>query len=289
MVTKLSLGEWHMIAGPRATELMLSPIGVCIYCARSQADGVILEDEHIVPDGIGGDLILPKASCRTCAEKINLWEQEVQKRYLGVTRDAAGVKSRKRRGRNAESRRRYRAVAASVPEGGDPREERGPQITDPSDLPRMILVETTKGPPELLGGKIPGNGICLATAWDMAHGPTECTVDFWARGGDFLRLLAKISHGFAVATLGVGGFSPFLTDIILMHDHKPDDLWKFIGQTSLQSGTFLHRIRVVPEVVAIPSEGGLEVSFKQVIVADLQLFANFSAPRYAVVVGTLKR
>jgi hypothetical protein len=285
----LILGQWHVIAGPGAPERRLAPVGACIYCRQAEAEGNALEDEHIIPDGIGGDLILPKASCRPRAVRINRWEQEAQKGNLGITRDAVGVKSRKRRGRNGESAPRYRAVAASIPEGANPTLPIGPLITDAAELPRMAIMEITKGPPEILFGKIPGNGIQPLLVLDKTHGPRQVAVEFRTRTGDFLRLLAKIAHGMAAATIGIEAFSPFLTDIVLMNDHRLDDLWKYIGGGTTQiKEDFLHQVRLRREIIGIRSDSGLSLTFTEVIVADIRLFATFSALQYLVVVGTAK-
>src|SRR3712207_8495388 len=45
------------------------PVGRCIYCdaeryAPDSARG--LAEEHIIPYGLNGDLVLPEASCRRC-------------------------------------------------------------------------------------------------------------------------------------------------------------------------------------------------------------------------------
>lgn len=42
------------------------PVDRCIYCGDREVEGG-LTDEHIVPQSIGGALILPRSSCRECA------------------------------------------------------------------------------------------------------------------------------------------------------------------------------------------------------------------------------
>jgi hypothetical protein len=44
------------------------PAGACIYCGSRNSMGASpLSVEHIVPVGLGGELILPRASCENCA------------------------------------------------------------------------------------------------------------------------------------------------------------------------------------------------------------------------------
>jgi len=47
-----------------ASPRVYPPVGCCIYCGTAAGE---LTKEHIVPLGLGGNLILPKASCRVCA------------------------------------------------------------------------------------------------------------------------------------------------------------------------------------------------------------------------------
>jgi len=42
------------------------PVGRCIYCPNDP-----ISDEHVVPDGLGGNKILKAASCKTCQDEIN--------------------------------------------------------------------------------------------------------------------------------------------------------------------------------------------------------------------------
>jgi hypothetical protein len=38
-----------------------SPVGKCIYCGKVETAQHRLTDEHILPSGLGGDLLLPKS------------------------------------------------------------------------------------------------------------------------------------------------------------------------------------------------------------------------------------
>jgi hypothetical protein len=260
---------------------------MCIYCRQTEADGLVLEDEHIIPDGIGGDLILPKASCRHCAEKVNGWEQRVQTRNLGATRAGAGLKSRKRRGRKEKADRLYRMVWGLLEPDGT---GGGAPIEDPSDFPQIVISEVTKGRPELLGGKIPGNAIHPHLAYSRDRGGTPLSVAVETKGGDFLRLIAKIAHGFAVASVGIDSFSPFLTSIILEEGYEAPDLWKFIGGLrGPQINDELHRVRLESEVVGLRSASGLATKLTVVLVAKIQLFVSYQAPLYEVAVGVDRR
>jgi hypothetical protein len=43
---------------------VFSPVGFCIYCGAQDKLG----EEHVIPFGLGGNLILPAASCRQCSD-----------------------------------------------------------------------------------------------------------------------------------------------------------------------------------------------------------------------------
>src|SRR5580704_808673 len=45
---------------------IFGPVGRCIYCFATDCD---LGDEHVIPQALGGNIILRSASCRNC-EKI---------------------------------------------------------------------------------------------------------------------------------------------------------------------------------------------------------------------------
>ena len=42
---------------------VFAPVGRCIYCGAGECD---LGDEHIIPQALGGNMILPAACCRDC-------------------------------------------------------------------------------------------------------------------------------------------------------------------------------------------------------------------------------
>jgi HNH endonuclease len=256
-------------------------VGACIYCGKGRPE-VSLEDEHIIPDGIGGNIILPKSSCRACAEKINRWEQRVQKRNLGAARDASGVRSRKRRGKRPQGRPLYLASEGTYTP--DDESTLGPEIVDASKLPNVIFAETTLGRPELLVGEIPGNGIKISVVGLLDRDVTSGSLQLRLMGGDFLRLVAKIAHGFACASLGRDAFAPFLTRQIL--GENCGTLYTFIGSRTGAVHEELHRVRIGEEFASASTLATLSVIFDVVFVVEVQLFASLGGPIYEVVVGS---
>ena len=59
------------------------PVGYCIYCGTSEQE---LSKEHILPRSLGGNLILPQASCERCACIIGKFEQTCARFMFGPYR-----------------------------------------------------------------------------------------------------------------------------------------------------------------------------------------------------------
>jgi hypothetical protein len=68
-------------------------VGSCIYCSATDN----LSDEHIVPYGLGGRYVLPKASCPRCAKVTSRIERDCLRTMFGDLRASLNIKGRKRR------------------------------------------------------------------------------------------------------------------------------------------------------------------------------------------------
>ena len=59
------------------------PVGCCIYCGGDGGKEGRLDSEHIIPKGLQGAFILPRASCIPCARKTSAFETTcLQKTYI---------------------------------------------------------------------------------------------------------------------------------------------------------------------------------------------------------------
>jgi hypothetical protein len=81
---------WENIQGRR-----YPPVGKCIYCG-SDGGAKGLSDEHMVPFSLGGDAILPKASCAACATETSKIELYLARHIFYGLRSHVGAPSRKR-------------------------------------------------------------------------------------------------------------------------------------------------------------------------------------------------
>jgi hypothetical protein len=72
--------------------------GRCIYCLTPMPESKLTE-EHVIPKGLGGTLVLLNGSCTTCQRNIHRIETHVIRRYFGITRELTGINSGRRRGK----------------------------------------------------------------------------------------------------------------------------------------------------------------------------------------------
>ncbi|WP_148293026.1 HNH endonuclease [Comamonas sp. B-9] len=71
-------------------------VGECIYCGSTDN----LTDEHVVPYGINGDMLLPKSSCLACNKITSKFEQIILKGIMQDARNVGGLKTRNKKSRS---------------------------------------------------------------------------------------------------------------------------------------------------------------------------------------------
>jgi hypothetical protein len=89
-------------------------------------------------------------------------------------------------------------------------------------------------------------------------------------------MLAKISHSYAAARLGLNGFTPLLLDHILRTEGYP---WHFVGgrDGDVPTSNALHEI----------GHEEYEAKGRRYLLVRVRLFAHLGAPDYFVVTGEL--
>ena len=189
-------------------------VGCCIYCGETEPDGIRFGHEHIIPEGLAGLLILKEASCRRCEAIINRFETRVVRETFAAARTHLNIRSKKRRPR-----------PKSLPLGFG-LHENGKFTWREIDLAAhpftygLPLFEA----PEMLGGRPVPDGEYLVSGIGnyMEPGALQKLAASGASGAftpfrpdDIARFVAKVSHAFAVARLGLGAFEPLLCDFIL--------------------------------------------------------------------------
>lgn len=243
------------------------PVGRCIYCKTEDSD---LRREHIIPFGLGGNAVLPRASCRKCEAVTGRTEQIVLRGMLGPLRLRLDLPTRNKKDR--PTRLNLEVVG---PDGKTETEN-----VDVRHYPQYLSTFVMP-PPGILEGKSPGTTITITPRMitSQSHGSidpkwrTSLVVQPWP----FLRMLAKIAHAFAVAELGwrqFETFTPLLNEIIL---ETSSQVSHFIGCISDARGA--------PHELHWLSGQSVVQTDTEYLVVDICLFASMRAPVFRAIVG----
>jgi HNH endonuclease len=173
-------------------------IGRCIYCGSTNQ----LSDEHVLPYGLGGALVLKKASCRDCSKVTAALEERLLRGHWWSYRLLLGIKTRSGAYPN------YRPVKL-VPLAGEKR----PAHILSADYPIVVFLDFD--PPAVLSGEIRPETPCAKAMCfkQIGNSPTRALVDGSMRNllpwekieypanfesSDLLRFIAKVAHAYAI-------------------------------------------------------------------------------------------
>lgn len=262
---------------PRAPKFEYPPVNQCIYCGNSKHK---LTDEHIVPFGLNGNLVLPKSSCTKCAEITSKVELRVLRGFLDVGRRAMGVSSRHKK-RNKSSTAPVKFIVGQTRVDGEMPVEGG--------FHTMHLPIFTA--PLALGGKAKDNNpagievagidtLHIGNAIDsvkknLATGiEIESKLDIWS----FIRMLAKIAYSYYVAEKGVfpQEENPILPIALQQHNNAKQWIGCLEGHplTKPESNA-LHLM----DIIEVTGEDNSVCS-----VVRIKLFSVKAGPTYSVIV-----
>lgn len=263
------------------------PVGVCIYCGASlyrPNSDQRLSDEHVVPEGLGGNLILPESSCESCAKITTTIEGSVLRSVLWVPRKHLNIRGKKRR-RNADE-----SFGLTTFVGGKEVQLNLPLDAHPSILLllRLLPPGIVEGRPEMSSG---------ATGFWIHEVRSE--VDRYMRQKGmphfatpaidsvrFCQLLGKIAHAYAAAEVGLGNFEAMLPRQLVLRQIGPQENW--CGCYQLVGGDSGRLFDPAPALHQIG--WGLYDHFDKVyLVVSIRLFARLGAPAYHVIAGTVSR
>jgi hypothetical protein len=263
------------------------PIGRCIYGEGKEHRGKLTE-EHIVPFGIAGDsTVLPASSCRSCAKITGKVEQRCLREMLGHFRIAIGSPTRrpKERPKNVEIKTgHFNKEATEV--------ENVQTITIfPTEI--IVLPMFTFPGAGLLESRSPAADVEFQLSLFRLENQLE---DFSRKHGailspalypvEFVRMIAKIAHSYAVAELGPDGFRPYLLDLILGRIPDLNSCLQWIGcepKAPPPSGD-LFSIRW-DKCFFEKNDAAAGSPKKQLLMVQFRLFPFFNTPLYHVVVG----
>lgn len=252
--------------------IRLKPVFTCIYCG---SNGNNLSDEHIMPFGLNGDRILPKASCANCSKVTCKIENACLRQYFGNIRNKLRMKTRNKK-------QRSNFITAYKNENNGSQSE---IILPIDDYPAVFFLPRLKpafsaqryiefrdpsafrtgfvyyGPPHDKFAEIL-----------QSHGAT--TVDIGKFNIDiFSRMLAKIAHGYCVAEFGYDNVKSYVLDFII-NDHGHFSNWvggqiNEFGEIENQSANINH----------IHNKNTKE------IIVFIQFFSHFGSLTYHVCAG----
>lgn len=270
----------HMLTNilPAQTSFTYAQLDRCIYC--DSTDG--LSDEHIIPYGLGGRLVLPKASCSACSKITSAFEGTCLRTMFGPLRMLYDLPTRRKADRPSTLPLKVKRSA---------NDDWTELMVDREEYPFLVLFPHLSGPTLLTGRAVNEQGAKAGRFWIrgasestgfMPHLETLCqklgvhsvmpTAE--ARVEEFCLMLAKIAHAFAVAECREELVEPMLPRMILERDFsRRAQLMgsiKLLGRDDPRSR--LHDITIIDN-----EEGWVSVV--------VQLLAPMDTPTYLVHVG----
>jgi len=249
-------------------------VGECIYCGGVND----LRDEHIVPFGLGGNLILPEASCGACARITADFERIVLRGPLRAVRVSQGI----------QSRRKHRGAPTMLPPelrfGDQWRTVKLPYERHPLIAQFLLLDPPGYFTPDAYDGDIRVRGHA-AYGWGpdpkdvaKAHGAADLRITQSYAPGAFARMIAKIGYAMAVANRAVelAEGRPEVVGAILGASGKIGH-WVGLEDEPLERtpSRILHMVRIIHDTA------------RGVLLARVQVLSNSGTPTYVVVLGPL--
>lgn len=240
-------------------------VGRCIYCGRTD---VPLSDEHIIPYALGGNRVLPKASCGECAAITSRIELATLRGEFYQARAALSLPTRRRA--------RMPAAFPLLLTRDDAEREIDVPVRDHLavlplplyGLPAVIQTLRFGPPPEVLLAR---------------HGAERVGANLRLDHHMFARLLAKIGYSLAVAELGMDSIGERSVLPLVRGDLSEAGRWIGSSEDVMEPGPgdVLYTARV--ETYSPADAPGAPSSL---IIVTLRLFANRPSPVYIVVAGT---
>lgn len=277
----MMLSGWEDIQGRR-----YPPLGRCIYC-DSDGDPKGLSDEHLIPYSLGGDAVLPKASCADCARETSRIELYLARNIFREFRSHVGAPSRKKslpstllanlsvgdRELSHEFLAADQPFALMLPTWDLPGIMR--QVEPSADFPVCNIRAYNF---------MPGHLREILALADDAPDPIVHIGSGTINNITFARAIAKIAFCNAIARLGLGGFRHLvLPDLIL---GRYPCVPYFVGSDLSEPPPPNPRnVRHAIEIATANSRYGMRL-----LIASIRLFAHSGTrehgmPIYRVVVG----
>ena len=277
----------HDILEAKPPQKIVRSVNRCIYF-NEKCDTAYLTDEHIIPDGLGGDIVLERASCKICAAHTGRLEGYILRDTMRDARGVVGLKSRKKRAFGKQKQKFYNESSISKIETEVEYSEKSPMV-----LPSFV----TCLPPLIMTGMKETDKVDLFSRFILPTDIVKRTTDIFSKGeyrltynmhaGVVGQMYAKIAHSFACAHLDSEEFSPFLINYISAKE--PEFNAYLIGSSdpiAPQCDSY-HRLLLYSDTF-IKIEDGQSRKLCKLIFVEVQLFAMIGAPVFTLVVGESK-
>jgi hypothetical protein len=254
----------------------------CIYCNAGTYEPDTtrrLADEHIIPEGLGGHLLLPESSCRSCEAITSGFEGACLRRLFGAMRVFLNMPSKRPKDRPTTI-----PVIVNATHAQD-----GVWADAPAHMYPVAVALVQFQAPVLLGGPI-GNRSYDAVKLHLLLSPLDLDRRVkeierylnvqnvqvgWHLSFEILRLIAKIAHSYLTAEIGHGNFAPLLLPSIRSYDH--DEITRFVGQMDANED------RTVSGHVLSHEEVGIDS--RQYHLVRVRLFGAYGLPEFVAVTG----
>lgn len=193
------------------------PIDQCIYCGSHAG----LSDEHVLPYGLSGDIVLRKASCKACAAETSRLEHKLLRGHWWPYRQILGLKSRRAKGAVPDLTVTVECADGSSVKAQLPMAKQSVamvfELFPPTILEGRQQLETPYAREAFMKPLGPFPSIVRIEHKIYRLSPSDrlnIPIDFNA--GDLCRFLAKVAHGFAISRRGLDACSTyFLPPFIL--------------------------------------------------------------------------
>jgi hypothetical protein len=260
------------------------PVGRCIYCGVYSSK---LTKEHIIAHGLAGDsLLLPKSSCRNCADKTRDAETACLRHLWWPFRTRIGAPSSGKQPPKNFIVRQMKVTKIGKDGMVEGYDKTAQAVVGPMDYPLVFLTYKFEIP-GLVIGRDPNSG----TKTEIMARISEEEFRKFAPGDKdgfriapmdldaYCRMLSKIAHAYATAELGYGSFRPVLCEFI--RGGILERAWHWIGSDTATppAEEHLHDIQW-----STPTINGTNY-----VMISLRLFSFMGSPRYHIIVGELIR
>ena len=248
------------------------PVNCCIYCGKTN---IVLGAEHIIPFGLGGQLILPKSSCKACGDATGKFEGVVQRTIYGDFRMSRGLQTRHKKERPSHR------IIGTIDQHGNTSQK----SISVRDYPAPYWVYTF-GNCGIYLGTHPDTNVTLGnlktihdntalTAFAAEHN-WDRKLQFRYMPNEFMRMIAKIGYSFATAVVGYSGFRPLILGSIMNSEANPS---YFVGMNEIQEPSGLNHNHELKLLI----QGRLAGT--TLLIVHARLFPYAETPTYHAVVG----